>query len=406
MNYQHIHDLIIIGAGPAGLEAALAASDAGLNWLVLERGAVANNIRDWGFLELFSPWKYNTSERGRALTGLQSVNPDEVMTGAEYVARYLEPLANSPALKERIHEHTRVLSVGRDRAYKNSLIGDSARAELPFVVLAEFAAGEKQFFARCVVDASGVYGNHRWLGSGGIPCPGERAVADRISYTLEDVSALGARFDGRKVAVVGAGYSACSMLERFKELRESGCDVKVEWLVSQSTDTPVAVASDDPLPYRKRLGELANALTKERSWVTYRPGVAVRSLESAPAPEGLTVTLATDSGDVSLDVAHIYAMVGYTPDNSIYKELQVHECWATSGPMKLAATLLSQSGADCLNIDSGGPDTLRNPEPGFYIIGAKSYGRNSQFLIERLNDQIPAVINFVRETLVKRSLPQ
>ncbi|HSG99367.1 MAG TPA: NAD(P)-binding domain-containing protein [candidate division Zixibacteria bacterium] len=399
MSDQQSFDLIIIGAGPAGLETALAASDAGLNWLVLERGAVANNIRDWGFLELFSPWKYNTSERGRALTGLQSVNPGEVTTGAEYVARYLEPLANSPALKDYIQEQTRVLSVGRDRAFKNSLIGDSARAELPFVVLAESADGEKQFFARCVVDASGVYGNHRWLGSGGIPCPGERAAADRISYTLEDVSAQGARFDGRKVAVVGAGYSACSMLERLKELRESGCDVTVEWLVSQLTDTPVAVASNDPLPYRKRLGELANALTKERYWVSYRPGVAVRSLKAADSTGRVTVTLTTDNGDETLEVDHIYAMVGYTPDNSLYRELQVHECWATSGPMKLAATLLSQSGADCLNIDTGGPDTLRNPEPGFFIIGAKSYGRNSQFLIERLNDQVPAVLTFVRKLL-------
>ena len=28
-----------------------------------------------------------------------------------------------------------------------------------------------------------------------------------------------------------------------------------------------------------------------------------------------------------------------------------------------------------------GADTLRNPEPDFYVIGSKSYGRNSQFLI-------------------------
>ncbi len=58
-----------------------------------------------------------------------------------------------------------------------------------------------------------------------------------------------------------------------------------------------------------------------------------------------------------------------------------HECYATSGPMKLAATLLGETGADCLAQTSHGPDVLRDPEPGFFILGAKSYGRNSQFLL-------------------------
>jgi hypothetical protein len=52
--------------------------------------------------------------------------------------------------------------------------------------------------------------------------------------------------------------------------------------------------------------------------------------------------------------------------------------------MKLSAALLAQSGAaggDCLAIENPGPDTLANPEPGFFILGAKSYGRNSQFLL-------------------------
>jgi hypothetical protein len=44
--------------------------------------------------------------------------------------------------------------------------------------------------------------------------------------------------------------------------------------------------------------------------------------------------------------------------------------WSTSG-----------SGGDCLAQTSHGPETLTNPEPGFFILGAKSYGRNSQFLM-------------------------
>src|SRR5215208_819494 len=40
-------DLIIIGAGPAGLSAAEAAAHEGLDYLVIEKGTIANTIRQY-----------------------------------------------------------------------------------------------------------------------------------------------------------------------------------------------------------------------------------------------------------------------------------------------------------------------------------------------------------------------
>src|SRR6185295_11922326 len=40
-------DLLIIGAGPAGLSAAEAAAQAGLDYLVIEKGTIANTIRKY-----------------------------------------------------------------------------------------------------------------------------------------------------------------------------------------------------------------------------------------------------------------------------------------------------------------------------------------------------------------------
>jgi hypothetical protein len=80
-------------------------------------------------------------------------------------------------------------------------------------------------------------------------------------------------------------------------------------------------------------------------------------------------------------VDRVLALNGGVGDFTLYRQLQVHECYATAGPMKLAAALLGAAGGDCLTQESHGPDTLRNPEPGFFIVGAKSYGRNSQFLL-------------------------
>ena len=81
-------------------------------------------------------------------------------------------------------------------------------------------------------------------------------------------------------------------------------------------------------------------------------------------------------------VDRIIANVGYKPNRTLYEELQIHECYATQGPIKLAAELLGETSQDCLSQSSHGAETLQNPEPGFFILGSKSYGRNSQFLLK------------------------
>lgn len=64
------------------------------------------------------------------------------------------------------------------------------------------------------------------------------------------------------------------------------------------------------------------------------------------------------------------------------EELQVHECYPSQGPIKLAAALLGEASTDCLQQTAKGTDLLRNPEPRFFILGSKSCGRDSQFLMK------------------------
>src|SRR5439155_7470551 len=49
--------LAIVGAGPIGLEAALAALDRGLDAHVFERGEVGAHPRAWGHVRMFTPWR-------------------------------------------------------------------------------------------------------------------------------------------------------------------------------------------------------------------------------------------------------------------------------------------------------------------------------------------------------------
>lgn len=65
------------------------------------------------------------------------------------------------------------------------------------------------------------------------------------------------------------------------------------------------------------------------------------------------------------------------------------------GPMKLSAALLGESSADCMAQTSKGPEVLVNPEPDFFVLGAKSYGKNSNFLIRIGLEQVRDVFSLI-----------
>src|SRR3954462_3230574 len=109
--------LAILGAGPIGLEAALAAAERGWEFTVYEAGrSVGANVRDWGHVRLFTPWEMNVSPRARRMLHA-SPGDGEVTTpggggalptGVELAERLLEPLAALPELAGRVRLGTRV----------------------------------------------------------------------------------------------------------------------------------------------------------------------------------------------------------------------------------------------------------------------------------------------------------
>src|ERR1700694_2226955 len=110
-------NVAIIGAGPVGLAAASHVLERGMTPIVLEAGpAVGDAVRQWGHVQLFSPWEYNidrAAARLLATTGWNSPEPDQYPTGAELLERYLEPLATRPVLATHIHPSSRVTDISR-----------------------------------------------------------------------------------------------------------------------------------------------------------------------------------------------------------------------------------------------------------------------------------------------------
>jgi cation diffusion facilitator CzcD-associated flavoprotein CzcO len=374
----------IIGAGPTGLEAALTAAEQGWDFTLYEAGGgVANHMADWGHVRLFSPWSLDVSPRMRrqlGILGRTAPDGDACPTGEELRREVLAPLAAGAPLASRLRLGCRVKAIGREHLLKHEEIGSAARAARRFRLLLDTASGEEIARADVVLDCSGSYSVPNRLGDGGIAAPGEDAARAWISHRVPDFTTEGAAWRGRSVLLVGAGHSAQTAAHGLAALAKAEPATQVVWaLRSAEPDWPVDAA--DPLPERSRLTAAARELAAgAHPAFDVRTGVVVESLRSAG--DGVAVLLRRlDGATEEVRVDRILGLTGAVGDHTIYRQLQVHECYATSGPMKLAAALLGAGGGDCLAQESHGAAVLLNPEPNFFILGAKSYGRNTTFLM-------------------------
>src|SRR5207302_3360172 len=119
---------------------------------------------------------------------------------------------------------------------------------------------------------------------------------------------------------------------------------------------PLPRVSNDPLKERDRLAVRANNLASRGDGnVEFHPGSFVQGVEWKGPDKGFRVTARCGAKERSWDVDRIIANVGYSPDAALYRELQIHECYASLGPMKLAAALAKQGGGDCLALAATGP---------------------------------------------------
>jgi thioredoxin reductase len=395
--------IAVLGAGPIGLEAALYARSLGLPVAVYERGQVGEHLRRWGHVRLFSPFGMNATSLGRSAIRAENPKHDfpadgDVTTGKEHLAAYLEPLSRTSLLADCLRPDTQVLQVARRGLLKEDGLGDGQRGRQPFRLLVRQDKGrERVDEAEVVLDCTGTYARHRWLGDGGIPAVGEAAAEAQIAYGLEDV--LGARksvYAGKNVLVVGGGYSAATTVRDLAALAEQHPDTWVIWLARTASTQPIKRVTGDPLKERDRLAVRANSLaTRGDANVEFHHQTVVEAVEFLGGDKGFRVTARCAGKPRTWEADRLIANVGYTPDAGLYRELQVHECYASLGPMNLAAALLKHAGADCLAIPAAGANALRNPEPNFFILGAKSYGRNSNFLLRTGFEQVRDVFTVI-----------
>ena len=179
---MRIHDVLIIGAGPAGLATAIAASRRGLDYLVVEKGALVNSL-----LHYPTEMVFFTTPELMEVGGLPFVSPYDKPTRIEAL-RYYRRVAD--AFKLEIAFDETVLAVSREEA--------ALTAARPFTVDVQSSRLiRRSMHARTVVIATGAYD-----------------VANRIGVPGEDLPHVSHYYTNphpffrKRVVVVGGKNSA------------------------------------------------------------------------------------------------------------------------------------------------------------------------------------------------------
>jgi glycine/D-amino acid oxidase-like deaminating enzyme len=377
----------VIGAGPVGLAAAAHLVSRGETPVILEAGSSPGaSVLQWGHVRIFSPWLYNVDPVAASLlreSGWVAPPAQEHPTGRELVDRYLAPLAGLPAIRRHLRLDTRVLGVSRLGLDRTKT---AARERAPFVLRVERSGSEEDVLARAVIDASGTWTSPNPLGASGLPALGERAAQARIAYGIPDVlGADRARYAGRRVLVVGSGHSAFGVLLDLATLRAEAPGTETVWAVRRPGVERLFGGGDaDQLAERGRLGARARALVAEGA-LTVETGFHVSHVER----RGDRVVVSSGERQIAAD--EVVAATGFRPDLGILRDVRLDLDPAVESPSMLAP-LIDPNVHSCGTVPPHGFEELRQPEPDFFVVGMKSYGRAPTFLMLTGYEQVRSVV--------------
>jgi thioredoxin reductase (NADPH) len=263
-------DLVIVGAGPAGLAAALAARRLGLSYIVLERARIAQTVENY---PLGKP--------------LHSPAQDVELAWGELYSRQ-----QPNATREELLEHYRAFAQDQDleiRTGEEVLAIERCSAGLRCI------AAHRVHEAKSVILATGGFGVPRRLG-----VPGE--IAGRVSYGFADA----APWAGQEVLVVGGGNSAA---EAALSLHQAGARVTLS--LRRPSFAPRSGATDAYTSVKPFNSEPLETLAmRKRLNIVFRSQVAEIRREAA--------LLRLEDGSLRrVPCLHVFALLGADPDRGL-----------------------------------------------------------------------------------------
>jgi thioredoxin reductase (NADPH) len=324
-------DLLIVGAGPAGLAAAIAAQRAGLSHEILEKGAIANSIFHFPRNQVF----FTTPEL-LEIGGLPFVTPYEKPTRIEAL-RYYRRVAETLALK--IALGVQVTAIRREAGPQGSRFVVETRRTPPAARSGFAGAGGPSAgldeagggplptrHARNAVVACGYYDRPNLLGVPGEDLP-------HVSHYYAEAHA----YYGQRVAVVGGKNSAALAA---LDLNRHGARVTLIHRRKQLSDS---------IKYWIR-PDIENRL--KQGSIAARFEARVVEIDTA------AVTLEGPAGREWLEAEAIFLLTGYHPDDSLLR----------------GAGVRVDSGSGRPEHD---PETLETNVTGLFVAGSVVSGRET-----------------------------
>jgi len=379
----------IIGAGPVGLAAAAQLLERGVECVVFEQGERAGaHVTAWGHTRLFSPWEYVVDEAAVRLldaAGWDAPPSATLPLGRDLVTRYLLPLSATPRLAPRIRYGSTVTDVTRQGMDRTRSTG---RGRTPFLSRVRAGGTITEHLARAVIDASGTYATPNGLTSSGLPPTGTRATPDRIGGALPDVlGADRARFAGRHTLVVGAGHSAANTLLALAVLARDEPGTSISWAVRGGNPVRAYGSADDELAARGALGTSTQDLVRSGAVAL----LDAFEIDDVLLTDGrLRVQGRRHGVPTVIEADRVVNATGFRPDLHLLREIRFSLDDIVEAPRALAG-LIDPNLHSCGTVTPHGVVELAHPEPDFYIVGMKSYGRAPTFLLLTGYEQVRSI---------------
>lgn len=383
----------ILGAGPVGLAAAAHALERGLEPLILEAApTIAAHFESYRHVRLFSPWRFDIDPAARRLLRAEGwIEPaaETSPTAGEMIDGYLAPLARLPRIAAALRLSHRVTAITRDGFDKMKSAG---RETAPFVLRIATPAGPREMRAWAVIDATGTWASPNPLGADGVVAAGEHEAADRIVHGMPDVAGRDrARYAGRHVAVVGAGHSAAGDLLALATVADTAPGTRISWILrSAKSAGAFGGGAADQLPARGDLGVRLRALA-DSGRLEVHSDFRIHAIERDAGKLAIHGRSAAGEPRLVAGVDEIVAATGSRPDLSVASELRVKlDPWIES--TEALAPLIDPNVHSCGTVPPHGHRELAHPEPRYFAVGAKSYGRAPNFLMATGYEQVRSVV--------------
>ncbi|WP_040950021.1 YpdA family putative bacillithiol disulfide reductase [Gorillibacterium massiliense] len=284
-----MEQVIIIGAGPCGLSAAVELKNAGFDPLIIEKGSIVHSIYRYPTYLIF----HSTPEL-LEIGGVPFVTPNEKPTRLEGLT-YYRTVAERHELRIRTYETVKAI----DRQENG-----------PFIISTSDRSGrKKEYGSKAVVIATGYFDNPNMLG-----IPGEEL--DKVSHYYREAHP----YAGQKVIIVGGNNSA---VDAALELARGGADVTVVYRRD--------VLSSHVKAWTRPLFESMVAKGKIRLLLSSQL-TEVREDE---------VVITGPGGEMRLENDAVLALTGFQPDRSLLLAAGVTLNPETGGPIYQSDTMES-----------------------------------------------------------------